>query len=606
MLLLLLFAIIAGAGTAITPCVLPVLPALLSASAIGGRRRPLGIVLGLAVTFTVTIVLLAKLVNGVGLGATATRTIAIVLLIGFGIVMLIPALAQRVQAPLSRLARFGPKTRGDGFWSGLGVGGALGFVCAPCAGPILGAVVGVSATTGPTVRVVVVAIAYVLGLSAVLMIYALGGRKLIARIKRSARGHLVERALATVLIVTGVAMAFNLDVNFENFLANHTNSLPGFLTDPTRALENSNAGQKSLVALRPESSFEKKQEQADQKAAASKTAVVGTAASLPRDGVAPNFKNTEDWFNTPGDEPLSITKLRGKVVIVDFWTYTCINCIRTLPFVEGLYKHYHRDGLEIVGVETPEFTFEQEASNVRAAIKSDGITYPVVQDNRYGTWDAYQNEYWPADYFIDATGEVRHTQFGEGDYGKDETIVRELLTAAGAKNLPARMTAHAITPSTDLGTPETYLNPQRESGFIEPFAAGTNNYVGVQTLPLNQWALAGSWTVKSQSISPGPAASDLSASSTSTNHISSISGSVQARDVYLVMTSSDGTPRTGRLLVNGKPPTAAERGTDVRAGGYFTVVGERLYNLVKLSQDGQFTITVQLSKGINAYDFTFG
>ncbi len=606
MLLLLLFAIIAGAGTAITPCVLPVLPALLSASAIGGRRRPLGIVLGLAVTFTITIVLLAKLVNGVGLGASATRTIAIVLLIGFGIVMLVPALAQRVQAPLSRLARFGPKTRGDGFWSGLGVGGALGFVCAPCAGPILGAVVGVSAATGPTLRVLVVAIAYVLGLSAVLLVYALGGRKLIARIKRSARGHLVERTLATVLIVTGVAMAFNLDVNFENFLAKHTNSLPGFLTDPTRALENSNAGQRSLVALRPESVFLKKQQQADQKAAASKTVAVATAASLPKLGAAPNFKNTEDWFNTPGDKPLSITKLRGKVVIVDFWTYTCINCIRTLPFVEGLYAHYHRYGLEIVGVETPEFTFEQEASNVRAAIKSDGITYPVVQDNRYGTWDAYQNEYWPADYFIDATGEVRHTQFGEGDYDKDETIVRELLTAAGAKDLPARMTAHAITPSNDLGTPETYLNPQRESGFVEPFSAGTNNYVGTKTLPLNQWALSGSWTVKSQSISPGPAASEISASSTSTAHISSISGSVQARDVYLVMTSGDGTPRTGRLLINGKPPTAAERGTDVRAGGYFTVVGERLYNLVKLTQDGQFTITVQLSKGINAYDFTFG
>jgi cytochrome c biogenesis protein CcdA/thiol-disulfide isomerase/thioredoxin len=606
MLLLLLFALIAGAGTAITPCVLPVLPALLSASAIGGRRRPLGIVLGLAVTFTISIVALGSLVKGVGLGSGAARTLAVVVLIGFGLVMLIPALAQRVQAPLSRLARFGPKTRGDGFWTGLGVGAALGFVCAPCAGPILAAVIGVSQSTGPTVRVVLVAVAYSAGLSAVLLLYAFGGRKLLTRIKRSARGHVVERTLALVLIVTGVAIAFNLDVSFEDFLANNTGNLPGFLTDPTRALENSHAGQNSLVALRPESRFLKRQEQDQKQASATHTGAVAAAASLEELGAAPNFTDTEDWFNTPGDRPLSIAKLYGKVVIVDFWTYTCINCIRTLPFLKGLYAHYHRYGLEIVGVETPEFTFEQEASNVRAAIKSDGISYPVVQDNRYGTWNAYQNEYWPADYFIDAKGQVRHTQFGEGKYGEDETIVRELLTAAGARNLPARMTARAMTVSADLGTPETYLNPSRDTGFVEPLTSGTNDYVAAKTLPLNQWALKGSWTVGSQSITPGASASDVSPSASRSSQISAISGSVQARDVYLVMTSSDRRPREGRVLINGQPPTAAERGADVRAGGYFSVVGQRLYNLVKLKQDGQFTITVQISKGISAYDFTFG
>src|ERR1700722_8833910 len=189
MLLLLLFAFVAGAGTAITPCVLPVLPAVLSASAVGGRRRPLGIVLGLAVTFTIAIVALAQIVKGVGLGATATRTLAIVVLIGFGVVLLVPELAQRVQAPLSRLARFGPKTRGDGFWTGVGVGGALGFVCAPCAGPILAAVISVSAQTGPTAQVVVVALAYSAGLSAVMLLYAFGGRAVLGRIKRSAHGH---------------------------------------------------------------------------------------------------------------------------------------------------------------------------------------------------------------------------------------------------------------------------------------------------------------------------------------------------------------------------------------------------------------------------------
>src|SRR5207302_3077374 len=209
MLLLLLFALIAGAGTAITPCVLPVVPALLSASALGGRRRPLGIVLGLAATFTIAIVALAQLVKGVGLASGAARTLAIVVLIAFGLVLLIPELAARVQAPLSRLARFGPKTRGDGFWSGIAVGAALGFVCAPCAGPILAAVTSVSASGGASARVVAVALAYSAGLSAVLLLYGLGGRAVVDRVKRSAKGHIVERSLGVVLLATGVVMATN-------------------------------------------------------------------------------------------------------------------------------------------------------------------------------------------------------------------------------------------------------------------------------------------------------------------------------------------------------------------------------------------------------------
>ena len=224
MLLLMLFALIAGAGTAITPCVLPVLPALLSASAAGGRRRPLGIVIGLAVTFTIAIVALAQLVKGVGLASGAARTLAIIVLIGFGLVLLIPELAARIQAPLSRLARFGPKTRGDGFWSGVAVGGALGFVCAPCAGPILAAVTSVSASSGATAQVVAVALSYAVGLSAVLLLYALGGRAVIERVRRSARGHVVERTLGVVLIATGVLMAANLDVRFEEALAKSQNA----------------------------------------------------------------------------------------------------------------------------------------------------------------------------------------------------------------------------------------------------------------------------------------------------------------------------------------------------------------------------------------------
>jgi cytochrome c biogenesis protein CcdA/thiol-disulfide isomerase/thioredoxin len=594
MLLLMLFALIAGAGTAITPCVLPVLPALLSASAVGGRRRPIGIVLGLGATFTIAIVALAQLVQGVGLASGAARDLAIVVLIGFGIALIVPELAQRVQAPLSRLARFGPKTRGDGFWSGIGVGAALGFVCAPCAGPILAAVTSVSASSGPTLRVVLVALSYSAGLAGMLLLYAFGGRAVLGRVRRAARGHVVERSLGAVLVLTGVLMAFNVDVRFEEQLAKDT-SLPSFLIDPTRSLETSNAVENRLAALRPTSRFVRRQRTAHAVEAADPVgiAIAGVATpALPKLGQAPDFTNTEDWFNTPGGRPLSLAALRGHVVLVDFWTYTCINCIRTLPFVEGLYRHYHRYGLDVVGVETPEFTFEQIASNVRQAIASDGLSYPVVQDNRYGTWDAYQNEYWPAEYLIDAHGQVRHTQFGEGNYKQDEAAVRELLYDAGARRLPAPMTAHALIPSTHLGTPETYLNPQRQQGFPS-FLPGVHTYHAPGNLPLNEWALGGQWDIGSQGITP-------------VHGTATISGGVDARDVYLVMTSRGNVPRRGRVLVEGGPIPAADRGTAVGPGGYFTVRAQTVYNLVKLPADTTFLITVQLPPGIEAYDFTFG
>jgi thiol-disulfide isomerase/thioredoxin len=359
--------------------------------------------------------------------------------------------------------------------------------------------------------------------------------------------------------------------------------------DPTRALENSGSVQSKLATLRPASRILARQ----------RAAARHPEASLPELGAAPNFTDTEDWFNTAGGRPLSIAGLHGHVVIVDFWTYTCINCIRTLPFVEGLYSHYHRYGLDIVGVETPEFTFEQEAGNVRQAIHGDGITYPVVQDNSYGTWDAYQNQYWPAEYYIDAKGQIRHTHFGEGDYSQDETIVRELLTNAGAKRLPPRMTARAILPSNRLMTPETYLDPQRAAGFYQTLTRGTMSYKAPPPSQffVNSWALNGRWTVGAQSITPAPTRLPTPAS---------ILGSVQAQNVYLVMTSDGNIPRRGRVLLGGKPIPAADRGTDVGRGGWFTVRKQRLYNLVKLPKDERVLLTVQLPHGIDAYDFTFG
>jgi thiol-disulfide isomerase/thioredoxin len=392
-------------------------------------------------------------------------------------------------------------------------------------------------------------------------------------------------------------MAANLDVRFEEALARDA-SLPAILVDPTRSLENSGAVQSRLAALRPPSRFAQRQsKQASLTPVAERVGVAIPGVKtpgLPVLGAAPAFTDTEQWFNTPGGRPLTLAGMRGHVVLVDFWTYTCINCLRTLPFVEGLYSTYHRYGLDIVGVETPEFTFEQVASNVGQAIASDGIRYPVVQDNRYGTWNAYQNQYWPAEYLIDATGRVRHTQFGEGEYRQDEAAVRELLYQAGARKLPPPMTAQAVMPSGNLQTPETYLDPERAQmeQLAQPLLPGTHFYPGVLDPVLNEFGLHGTWHAGSQSVTP------LSSGA-------SITGRFQAAHVYLVMTSAGGVPRSARVLIDGRPIPRDEAGADVH-GGRITVSAQRLYSVVSLPADELHTLTIEIPPGISAYDFTFG
>ncbi|MGH2927155.1 MAG: cytochrome c biogenesis protein DipZ, partial [Solirubrobacteraceae bacterium] len=248
--------------------------------------------------------------------------------------------------------------------------------------------------------------------------------------------------------------------------------------------------------------------------------------------------------------------------------------------------------LEVVGVETPEFTFEQEASNVAQAIASDGLRYPVVQDNRYGTWNAYQNQYWPAEYLIDAGGQVRHTQFGEGDYRQDEAAVRALLHEAGARHLPPPMTAHALIPSAHLQTPETYLNPQRAQELAQPLRPGVHFYPGVRDPVLNEFGLHGTWDTSSQAVTPRSAGAYLI-------------GRFEAEHVYLVMTSAGNVPRTVRVLLDGRPIAPADAGADVH-GGLVKVVGQRLYALVSLPSDQAHTVTVEIPPGVSAYDFTFG
>ena len=289
MTLLILFAVVAGAGTALTPCVLPVLPGLLASAGTGGRRRPLGVILGLTITHTLAIVALASLIDGVGLPDGGVRTLAVVVLLVFGLSLLVPSVAARIEAPLGRLARFGPRGRGEGFWSGLVVGGGLGFVYAPCAGPILAAVVSVSATRGASGELVAVALGYAAGSALVLLAIAYGGRRLIDRLRAAGRGPAVQRTLGVVMVLTAVAVAADLDVRFQTALADE---LPAFVTNPTRSLERSGSVEDRLAELRGRSRFA---ETADEPTPAS------PSAGLPVLGRAPDFAGNGRWFNTPGD-----------------------------------------------------------------------------------------------------------------------------------------------------------------------------------------------------------------------------------------------------------------------------------------------------------------
>jgi cytochrome c biogenesis protein CcdA/thiol-disulfide isomerase/thioredoxin len=593
-LILIGFAFLAGAGTALSPCVLPVLPALLSAGGVGGRRRPLGIVLGLSLTFTITIIGVAKVVDGVGLGSDPLRDLAIAVLLAFGLALLVPGLVERLEARLSPLARFGPRTRGDGFRSGLLVGGALGFVYTPCASPILAAVISVSAASG---RTIVVAIAYALGSALVLLALTLGGRRLFARVRAAGRGPALQRALGTVMVLTAIAIVTMLDVNFDQFVAQHipnvnlAASLECSRTVTSRLHEISGHAPKFAPANGASACGGGSAIARPAPANASQNELLATARSLRDLGPAPGFSETQRWFNTPQNAPLTLASLRGRVVLIDFWTYTCINCIRTLPYLKAWDATYRRFGLTIVGVHTPEFQFEHEASNVANAIGQFGLRYPVVQDNNMGTWNAYGNAGWPADYLIDARGEVRDASVGEGRYAETETAIRALLAEAGYAVGGHSRPRGVIVPS-ELATPETYLGRARAQGWLVSPKPGQHDYgPAPASLTPNEFAYSGTWRIEEQ-----PATAIGSAG---------IDAEFQAKDVYLVLSSAEEHPRALRVLLDGRPIPAADAGADVRAGTV-TVTGQRLYGLVSLASAQRHRLSLRFAPGVSGYAFTFG
>lgn len=559
-MLLALAAYFGGLLTIVSPCVLPVLPFVLTRTGQPFLRSGFPLLIGMAVTFTVIACLAAV---GGNLAVTANswgRGIALVALALFGAALLFPAIADRLTRPLVALGGRFAQNGSDGPLSSLLLGAATGLLWAPCAGPILGLLFTGAAIQGPTAATALLLLAYAAGSGTALAVVMVAGNGVIRRLRGTfAAGEWVRRSVGALVLAGVVAIAAGLD----------TGLLARLSGPSTNALE-----QAVLDRLRP----------------SQPTAEPGATplASLAGPG---------DWLNSP---PLTAEQLRGRVVLVDFWTYSCINCLRTLPYVRAWDAKYRPYGLVVLGIHAPEFAFERNIDNVRTAVETFGIRYPVVTDNAYRVWRAFNNQYWPAHYFIDAMGTVRSSQFGEGDYENSERTIQNLLREAGVKDVPADLVNPArdgvqAPDSAADRTAETYLGYGRAEGFASPegFQPDTPaDYSAPKMLPANRWALAGDWTVKrerAEAAGPGR-----------------IQFRFHGRDLHLVLGSATGAPVRFRVRLDGEP-VGADRGGDTDIQGFGTVDKERLYQLVRQNQPRERLFEIEfLDPGALAYAFTFG
>ncbi len=564
---LLVVAFIAGFVTAVSPCVLPILPIVLASGAGDDRRRPYLVIAGLIASFSFFTLTSVQIVRALHLPDSTLRNIAIVVIAIFGLTLFVPALMTRYERLTWRLPQAGAKLARSGAAGGLITGVGLGLVWTPCAGPILGAITTLAVTAPGTDTTIALVIAYSLGAGLPLLWIAQGGRAVLSRLRLRSASSWASRALGVLVLVTAGLMALGVDTAIS---ANLTAALPSWTTT-LQTVERDPAVKAALTRLGLSS--------------------VGNSAVGPELTIgppAPEFTGIDHWLNSA---PLTMAGLRGKVVLVDFWTYSCINCIRALPHVEGWYQAYAADGFVVVGVHSPEFVFEHDSSNVTAAIARFGISYPVAQDNEFATWRAYGNNYWPADYLIDAQGRVRSAHFGEGGYDEVEAQIRALLAEAGAAALPIAGTSSGPPPITSAQTPETYLGTARAGSFVDAVPAdGFHEHAFPDSLPNDAFAVSGTFDFQPEYIASTAAGDRLELS-------------FYARDVYLVMAADSPTPAT--VQVSGVGPVSGTE--DVAADGSLTVGSARLYHLVHLSAPARASVTITFGdSGIRAYAFTFG
>ena len=607
-MILAVLAFLGGALTILSPCILPVVPFVLARTGQPFVRSTLPLLIGMAATFAAISTLAA-----VG-GAWAVRLndygrlLALVVLGVSAAALLSERFAAWVTRPVvalgARLASGNAAARG-GIVPSLVLGVATGFLWAPCAGPILGLILTGAALHGPSATTTVLLLAYALGAACSLAIVAGASTRILAALKRSlGTGEWVRRALGVAVLVAVVAIALRWDVGvltrlsvastsrFEQSLIDHI--APGQQSGGAMMAMTGTMGGNAMMAGGADT----------MNSAAANTMMSGAAAhrdELPMEGELPSLGGAVAWLNSP---PLTPQALRGKVVLIDFWTYSCINCLRALPYVKSWYDRYRGQGLVVIGVHAPEFAFEKDPENVRRAVRELGITYPVALDSNYAIWQAFHNRYWPAHYFIDAQGEIRGHHFGEGDYAGSEELLRRLLTEAGAGQLAAAgapVQATGVEAAADeaaVASPETYIGYERAANFASPggqLPDAPGSYSAPAKLQLNQWALSGPWRVEGERA-------------VATAAHAGIVFRFRARDLHLVLGTTDAAhPVRFRVTLDGAAPDA-DHGVDVQPDGSGTVRGQRLYQLLRLSHpDAEHTFAIEfLDPGVQAYSFTFG
>ena len=522
------------------------------------RRRPFAVVAGLVVSFSVATLAGSWLLSALGLPDGLLRWIGIVVIGLLGIGLLVPVVGDLLERPFARWTAGHEVTEGGGFVLGL----SLGLVFVPCAGPVLAAIAAVGAQHHIGWRSVVLTVAFAAGAAVPLLVFAVAGQYLTTRMRAvRSRAASVRKIVGAVLVLTALVLSFNLTDGLQR-------AVPGYTDSLQTHIEGNASARQALAGVTGEHT------------GGALSDCTPSSPVLAECGRAPAFVGISSWLNTPGDRPLSVAGLKGRVVLVDFWTYSCINCQRTLPHVEAWNAAYAKDGLTVVGVHTPEFAFEHGVGNVRTAAAQLGVHYPIAIDNAYATWDNYQNEYWPAEYLVDATGTVRHVDDGEGGYSQTETFIRQLLRAADPRVvLPPRTDVPDRTPQVQT-TPESYLGyhysePNLYEESVTPDAM--TDYQAPSSLPQDTFAFGGSWDIGSEAAVAGSGAT--------------LSLHFQADDVYLVL----GGTGTLKVSVNGVPTR-----TLVVSGV------PRLYQLVGPGAYQRGTVTLAATRGVQAYDFTFG
>jgi cytochrome c biogenesis protein CcdA/thiol-disulfide isomerase/thioredoxin len=621
-MLLIILAYLGGALTILSPCILPVLPFVFARADQPFMRSGLPLLLGMALTFAAVATLAAVGGGWVTQANQYGRWIAIVLLAVFGLTLLLPRFADHLMRPFvsagNRLSEF---AQGDGQQVRAGssflLGIATGLLWAPCAGPILGLVLTGAALRGASIGTTLLLAAYAAGAATSLAVALLIGGRVFTAMKRSlGAGEWIRRGIGAAMLCGVVAIALGLDTGLlarvstiatggieqklvDQFSPSAKAATPAVSATGNGAMMAANTGPASGPVVSSDNVMSAAPGGAMM---AMKSAGPGTTPSLPVEGAIPPLSGAVQWLNSP---PLTAEGLRGKVVVIDFWTYSCINCLRSLPYVKAWAQKYRDQGLVVIGVHAPEFAFERNVDNVKKAVHDLGIDYPVAIDNNYAIWRAMDNEYWPAHYFIDAQGRIRYHHFGEGDYAQSEKVIQQLLAEAGKTGVatgvvsaPVGSGVQAVQDNADLRSPETYIGYFRAKNFASPgdeVADKSHGYSVPDKLALNQWGLTGTWTVDHEHATLG-------------RQDGGIVYRFHARDLHLVLgPGKDGKPVRFRVSIDGAAP-GQDHGVDVAADGTGVVTDQRLYQLVRQTgkvDDRTFTIEF-LDPGVQAFAFTFG